>query len=238
MMAVSVEQIFTHLQAIDLFAGLAQTALEEILGAAEEVFFERERTLFWQDDPADVFYVVLDGRVRLTQLTPEGQQVIHNYPGPGEAFGIVAVLREIPFPVAAQTVEDTRLLRWTAEQMKALMLRHPQMALNAIHILSDYVLQFQDRIRELSTEKVERRVARALLRLAEQTGRQAEGGTVIDLKLTRQDIAEMTGTTLFTVSRCLSKWQAQGWLDGGGEQIVLKDATALKGVAEDLIEGG
>ncbi len=235
-MAIDIAQILTHLELVDLFAGLAPAALQEVADAADEVVLESDTTLFWQDDPAEMFYVVLEGRVRLTQLTAEGQQVILNHPGPGEAFGVVAVLREIPFPVTAQTVEPTRLMRWTAEGMKQLMLRHPQMALNAIRILSGYVMQFQDRIRELSTEKVERRVARALLRLAEQTGRAVAGGLAIELRLTRQDIAEMTGTTLFTVSRTLSKWQSDDYLASKGEKIVLKDLPALRRIAEDLPE--
>lgn len=235
-MAIELTQILTHLEQVDLFAGLEAEALREIADAADEIVLEHDETLFWQDDPAEMFYVVLEGRVRLTQLTAEGQQVILNHPGPGEAFGVVAVLREINFPVTAQAVEPTRLMRWTAEGMKGLMLRYPQMAINAIRILSGYVLQFQDRIRELSTEKVERRVARALLRLAEQTGRAVVGGLAIELRLTRQDIAEMTGTTLFTVSRTLSKWQTEDYLASKGEQIVLKDLPALRRIAEDLPE--
>lgn len=223
-----------HLKQVELFENLSHRDLELILGAAYEQTFKEDKYLFFQGDPADVFYVLLEGHIKLSQLTPEGNQVILHYLNPGEAFGIIAVLRKIDFPVTAQVVEDCRVLAWDHQTMKQLMLRHPQMTLNAIQILSKHILQFQNRIRELATERVERRIARALLRLAQQSGRKAEEGITIDLGLTRQDIAEMAGTTMYTVSRTLSKWQSEDLLDWRGEMIVIKSPHELVNIAEDL----
>ena len=190
--------------------------------------------LFRQEDEAVYFWLLAKGRVRLSQITAEGEQVILHIAGPGEALGIVAVLSHFPYPVSAQAIEASTLLRWEAEQMQALMLRYPRMALNAVEILAEHVRHFQDRIRELATERVERRIARALLRLARQTGRRIPEGVLLDLPLTRQDLAEMCGTTLYTVSRTLSAWEQAGILSTGRARVVVRTPHRLVAIAEDL----
>ncbi len=186
------------------------------------------------DDPAGAFYVCLEGRIKLSQLTPEGNQVTMHLPGPGEAFGIIAVLRGIRFPVTAQAVEDSLVLAWKDSAIKRWLQDEPQIALNSIRILSSYIENFQDRIKELSTERVERRLARTLLRLVQQTGQKEASGIRINVHLSRQDIAEMAGTTLYTVSRTLRKWESEGLVDCSGPQILIKQPHQLVGVADDL----
>jgi CRP-like cAMP-binding protein len=114
------------------------------------------------------------------------------------------------------------------------MLDCPRLALNGMKVIAGRFAELQDRYRELATERVERRVARALLRLVRQVGRQIEGGVLIDMPLSRQDLAEMTGTTLYTVSRILSKWEERGLVDGGRERVVLRKSHELVIIAEDL----
>jgi CRP-like cAMP-binding protein len=89
------------------------------------------------------------------------------------------------------------------------------------------------RVLEMSTQQVERRVAHALLRLARQAGRKVEQSVEIDFPISRQDIAEMTGTTLHTVSRTLSAWERQGLIESGRQRIVLRDPHRLFALAED-----
>lgn len=220
------------LSEVEFFRGVSPAELDAILRLADLNSFEAEEYLFFQGDPADVFYIVVDGRVKLTQVNEEGVQVILNYPGPGEAFGIVAVLREMAFPVTAQTVEPTRLLAWNDDQLKAMILDYPQLGLNAIRILSKFIVEFQERIKELSTERVEQRVARTLLRLAGAEGLDDSGALAIEFRLTRQDIAEMSGATLFTISRILSAWEREGLLGSDAQHLTLLQPGRLRAVAE------
>ncbi len=228
------QAIINYLQTIELFQGLGEEQLSLILQDSYQQHFEKDAYLFFQDDPASAFYVVLSGRIKLSQLTPEGHQVIMHLPGPGEAFGIIAVLREIHFPVTAQAVEDSTVIVWKDEAMKEWIKREPQISFNSIRILSKFIENFQDRIKELSTERVERRLARTLLRLAQQTGQKEVNGIRIQMHLSRQDIAEMTGTTLFTVSRTLRKWELNGLLDCSGHQILITNPHELVNIADDL----
>lgn len=222
------------LQSLELFKGLTAGELGLIEKAAQLRRFESDAFLYFQGDPAIYLHVLLEGSVKLSQVTPEGQQVILRYASPGEAFAVIAVLSKIDYPVTAQAAEDSLTLIWGRKTMKALMLRHPQLALNALEVLSRRTREFQDRIRELATERVERRIARALLRLARQTGRKVEEGVLIEMPLSRQDLAEMTGTTLYTVSRTLSQWESKGLIKSGREQVTIVFPHGLVTIAEDL----
>jgi CRP-like cAMP-binding protein len=198
---------------------------------------QEDSFLIHQGDPATHLYVLLSGRLKLTQVTVEGQQVLLRYALPGEAFAILAVLSDTLFPTSVQAVEDSLVAAWDKESMQKLMLEYPKVALRALTILARHTREFQDRIRELSTERVERRIARALVRLARQTGRKVKEGILLDLPLSRQDLAELTGATLFTVSRTLSQWENQGLIRSGREKIVILFPHGLVTIAEDLPPG-
>jgi CRP-like cAMP-binding protein len=103
-----------------------------------------------------------------------------------------------------------------------------------MRLLSERLREVQERFRELATERVAQRIARALLRLVRQAGRRVKNGVLIDMPLSRQDLAEMTGTTLYTVSRTLSEWESRGILESGREKVLVKRPHALVAIAEDL----
>jgi CRP-like cAMP-binding protein len=217
-----------------LFSDLQPAEMARVLESAQRVRMEADEFLFFQEDPAKKIFVLLEGRLKLAQLTPDGQQVILRYITPGEVFGVVAVLSEMKYPVSAQAVDASKLLAWDQKSMKLLMAAYPALSLNAISIMGSRVKEFQDRIRELSTERVERRIARTLLRLARQTGEKTPEGVLINLPLTRQDLAEMSGTTLFTVSRTLSQWETKGLIQAGRERVLIRFPHGLVSIAEDL----
>lgn len=228
------EEALNWLAEAPLFQGLSFAEHQAALRAARRRQVRREAFFFQQGDPASALYVLTAGRVRLTQVTPEGDQVILHLVHPGEMFGGIAVLGDATYPVSAQALEDCQALAWDGEGMAGLMERTPRLALNALRLLAGRVQELQDRVRELATERVERRVARTLLRLARQAGRKVENGVLIDLPLSRQDLAEMTGTTLFTVSRVLSRWEQQGLVEAGRERVLIRFPHGLVRIAEDL----
>jgi CRP-like cAMP-binding protein len=224
------------IQSIPLFKGLNQAELRRVVESGVRRKVREDQYLYHEADPATTVYVLLQGRIKLTQVTPDGQQIILSYAGPGEAFGVIAVLSEVSYPVSAQAVEDSQVIGWDQGRMEYLMQQYPRIGLNAVRILAGRIREFQDRVRELSTERVERRIARALLRLAQQAGRKTPDGVLINLPLSRQDLAQMTGTTLFTVSRTLSQWETRGIIQAGREQVTIRYPHGLVSIAEDLPE--
>ncbi len=227
-------EIAKHLSQELLFRNLSEEGLRAVVAAAHSQTVEAGAFLFYQDDPAERIYLLCEGRLKLAQLSPDGQQVIMRVATPWMLIAAIGVVEGAVYPVSAEAAETSRVLYWSQAEMLALIERYPALALNAMRLLAGHVREFQDRYRELATERVERRLARAILRLASQAGRKTDEGVLLDLPLTRQDLAEMTGTTLYTVSRILSQWESQGLVLAGRERVVIRFPHGLVRVAEDL----
>lgn len=217
-----------------LFAGVGSEACRQAVGAAWERSAAPGEVLFRQGEAAATLYLMLEGRVKLTQLGADGQEVVIRFIAPGGLIAALAVLDQGPYPVTATAVTATRLLAWPRETFAALMQRTPALAVNAMRLLSERLREMQQRFREVATERVAQRVARALVRLIRQVGRKTDAGVLIDMPLSRQDLAEMTGTTLYTVSRILSDWEASGLVASGRERITVRAPHRLATIAEDL----
>lgn len=216
------------------FRELHMAGLQVVLQAAHQRGVERNAFFYHQGEPATTFYVLVQGEAKLTHVTPEGNQMLMRFAGPGECFGGVAALSSAVYPLSAQAVEDCLALVWDGKTLAGLMERYPRIALNMLEVMVGHYRRLLDRYQELATERVEQRVARALLRLARQVGQKEEDGILIDLPLSREDLADMTGTTLYTVSRILSRWEHRGLVKTGRERVFIRRPHALVDIAEDL----
>ena len=217
-----------------LFQGLDPRDMAAIVAAAQRRRVARQEFFFHQGAPASALHLLAQGQTKLVQTTPEGHQVVVRIVGPGDMFGGVALLGDAVYPASAQAIGASEALVWPAPVIARLMARHPALALNALRVLAQRLGEVQDRYRELATERVEQRVARALVRLARHAGQREDRGVRIDMALTRQDLAELTGTTLYTVSRILSAWQERGLVDSGRTRVLIRDPHGLVAIAEDL----
>lgn len=217
---------------VPLFTDVDASVLADVLAVARLRRMDAGGFFFHENDPATHLYVLTEGRLKITQLTPEGHQVIHMLLTAGQPFGGVAALGEGTYPVTAEAVEECVALSWDANTMTRLMRKYPDIAINTARFLARRFHELQVQHRQLMTERVERRVARALLKLAGDAGREAPGGVEIDFPLSRQDLAEMTGTTLFTVSRLLSGWDEKGLIRAERQRVTVLDPAALQVVAE------
>lgn len=231
---VTASDALSLLTASDIFRGIDDETLTAIYEAAYRRRIRAHEYFFHQDEEATTFYMVLEGRARLVQLTPEGHQVIIRYVGPGDGIGIIVALSEIPYPLSAEAVTDCLTLAWDRNTTLHFMETCPAMAMNGMRMVASRFRDLQRRYRELATERVERRVARTLLRLTRQTGKRTEEGVLLDLPLSRQDLGELTGTTLYTVSRILSRWEQDGLISTGRERVIVCKPHALVAIAEDL----
>jgi CRP-like cAMP-binding protein len=224
------------LRPVALFAGLADSELAQLAAAAVPRTVETEGFFFYQGDPAERIFVLTKGQVKLTQSNPDGQQVLLRIAGPNDLFGGIGMMLEKTYPASAQAAEISTALSWARPTIMEFATRFPKLALNAMQLMSGQVQEFQDRFRQMATERVERRLARTLIRLAAQSGKKTPDGVLINLPLTRQDLAEMTGTTLYTVSRILSGWEDKGLVGLGRERVIVRYPHGLVRIAEDLPE--
>ena len=217
---------------LPLFAGLAPAELDAILAEARSIRYPKNSAVFEEGGDAHSFFVLLHGHVRASKMTPAGQQVVVRYVTPGEIFGVAPAIGLTKYPATATAVDDSVALAWPSAAWPRLVAQHPTIATNTLETVGSRLQETHTRVIEMSTQQVERRVAHALLRLARQAGRKVEQGVEIDFPISRQDIAEMTGTTLHTVSRTLSAWESQGLIESGRQRVVLRDPHRLFVLAE------
>ncbi len=208
-------------------AGLDPAEIHTFIGQGRLRQVAKGSFLFQQGDPATFFYIITQGRIKLVQLSSEGQQITLRYFSPGDGLGVIAALSQMPYPATAEVLEDTTVLFWDRETTRELMLQIPQLALNGMEMIAGRFARLQGLYLEMATQQVEQRIALTLLRLVRQFGRRVEDGVLIDIPLTRQDLAEMTGTNLYNVSRILSKWEQAGTVQTGRKQVILCRAHDL-----------
>jgi CRP-like cAMP-binding protein len=217
---------------LPLFAGFAADELGEILREARSVRYPKHSAVFEQGQQAHSFFVLLHGHVRASKTTPAGEQIVVRYVAPGETFGVAMAIGLQHYPATATAVDDSVALLWPSGAWPRLVAKFPALATNTLQTIGARLQETHTRVVEMSTQQVEQRIAHALLRLAKQSGRKVEHGVEIDFPISRQDIAQMTGTTLHTVSRTLSSWESRGLIESGRQRIVLLEPHKLFVLAE------
>lgn len=196
---------------------------------------EEGEYFFLQGDESTHAYVLLSGRVKLVQVTPNGQQITLRIMTSGQTYGGIALLSPPKgYPATAQAMEDSIAISWNTNQLRKWASNDSTLSFNTMQIMHGYIMDLQERQAGLTSERVEQRIARSLLKLAAQSGKKVDEGVLINMKLTRQDIAEMSGTTLFTVSRTLTEWERAGLLKIGRERVMICNPHGLVQIADDL----
>lgn len=214
-----------------IFDGLTGDERQAWLRDSSPLELRRGETVARQGEPADRFCLVESGLLKLLQLTPDGRELIVRFVGPAEPFGGVVALNRAAYPVTALAATPTRLRAWTRETLARLLDVFPQVRHNITREMAEHMTDALTRVRELATERVGQRLAHTLLRLMHQVGEDAPGGLLIPVPLTRQELADLTGTTLYTVSRTLSKWQADGVLETSGRRLLIRSPRQLEALA-------
>jgi CRP/FNR family transcriptional regulator, nitrogen oxide reductase regulator len=221
----------------NLFQDVSAESFDQVMESGILRSVEGGGFFFMQGDPAVHAYVLVSGRVKMVQIAPNGQQITLRIMTPGQTFGGIAILKpESGYPAASHAEEDSTAMAWDTAHLRELAKKEPSIAMNAMQLMHGYITELQERQQALVTGRVEQRIARILLKLAADSGKKVEDGVLIDLPLTRQDVAEMSGTTLFTVSRTMSEWERNGLLKIGREQVIIREPHGLVKIADDLVK--
>lgn len=219
------------------FARLSEDEITQVLETAVSRRYGPGSVVFEQGGAASHFSVLLNGRLRVTQVTPTGEQVVVRMVNPGDIFGIARALRLRAYPGTATAVVESLALNWPMEHWEPLVERYPSFAASVIGLIGERLLEAQSRIREISTEVVERRVGHTVLRLVQQSGVREAEGIRIDFPISKQDLAEMAGTTLHTVSRILTAWEHAHLVDTGRQKLMVRDPHRLLLIADGIEPG-
>jgi CRP-like cAMP-binding protein len=222
-----------YLRTFPIFAGLTERDVEELLRETQLIRYRKGETVFSQGGEAASFFLLKQGRLRVVKVTLDGRQVVVRYVVPGDIFGVAMAFGRETYPASAVAVADSVVLAWPSAAWPRLATKFPQLTMNTLQAVGRRLYEAHDRVVEASTERVELRVAHALLRLAAQSpvvnGR-------IDLSVSRQDLAEMAGTTLFSVSRILKSWEGRSLVVSGRQRVTILNIASLQAFVEQTDE--
>lgn len=225
-----------ELKQVVVFQNATEADLNLILENSITRSIEEGSFFFLQGDEATYLYVLTSGQVKLMQSNPSGQQVNLRTIYPWQMFGALGAVRSDnpTYPATAQTLEDSTALAVPSLFLRSMLETRPYLSFDLMTLMTSYIQEMQARYRELATEKVEQRVANALVRLAGQSGTRADKEAGVELSFSRQDVAEMTGTTLYTISRLFSEWERRGILKTGREKITVLKPHDLVRIADGM----
>ena len=219
------------LRRITLFRRLSVDARARVAHVARLKTYDRGDLIFTEGDPGDVFIAIVTGRVKVFKSTPAGKEIILEIFGPGDPLGAVAVYEGMPFPASAITLEPTECLRIDQPSFFALLEQDPALVRGLLSGLTLRLAELTRRLAELTGARVETRFARLFLKLCEQIGKPARGGVFVGMALTRQELADLTGTTIETAIRIMSRWQKEDVVHTEKDGFVILDRAALDEVS-------
>lgn len=213
--------------ALPPFRKLSQSQIREILDQARPQRIDANTAVFDEGARATRFFLLLDGHIRVVKTTPDGEQVIAMHIASGQLFGIAAALGKTHYPATAVAARECLVLSWPNSLWQQFVTNYDGFATETYKAVGDRLEEVNMRVVEMATQQVEQRVAAVILRLINQAGKKTETGIEIDFPITRQDISEMTGTTLHTVSRLLSAWEKKGIVASKRSRVTVAQPHAL-----------
>ncbi|MGC1454647.1 MAG: Crp/Fnr family transcriptional regulator [Nitrospirota bacterium] len=216
-----------NLKKIDLFKNLSDEELKELSNYITTVEFRKKDDIFTEGDAPEWFYIVSTGKVKVTKISHDGKEIILEIISPYDIFGGVAVLRNFPYPANAVAMEDSEILKISRKNLMRLVDRFPNLMYFIALQLGDRMKSSFDTLKNIALERVEARIAALLLKLGNKVGVETREGLMIDMRLTKQDVADMVGTTVETSIRTFSKFKKDGLVMDADGKIIIKNREGL-----------
>lgn len=228
-MTSSVDEV---IRTSSLFRRVAPEDRQRLAAVAHLKSYSRGDLIFREGDPSDAFYTIISGRVKIFKMLPSGKDVILEIFGAGDPLGAIAAYEGRPFPASAMALEETTCLVLARGAFFALLEQHPSFVRGLLVGMTQRLVELTNRLAELSGGRIEARLARLFLKLADNSGRAERGGVFIALPLSRQELADLTGTTIETCIRIMSRWGKQQVLVTEKDGFLVLDRAALEEAAE------
>jgi CRP-like cAMP-binding protein len=226
-------EIDALLAATPVFKKLAPADRRTVAKAATLKRYEKGQVIFEEDSPSDAFYTIVSGRVKIFKMLPTGKDVILEVFGKGDPLGAIAVYDGRPFPASAVALEDTVCIVIPRPIFFRLLEEHPSLVRGLMLGFTVRLVEMANRLAQLSGSRIEPRFARLFLKLAKEMGKPERGGTFLPLALSRQELADMTGTTIETAIRIMSRWGKEEVVRTEKDGFVILDRQALETTAAE-----
>lgn len=219
------------IQQVPLYRRLSAEDREELAAACRVERYQRGDVVFAEGDPATDFFTVVEGRIKVFKGMPDGRIVILEIFGSGDPVGAVAVYEGLPYPATAVALEPTLCLRTPRQDFYTLLEHRPSLVRGLLMALTHRLVLLTNRLAERTGGRVETRFARLFLKLSDDIGRPDRSGIFIPLALSRQELADLLGTTVETCIRIMSRWGKEGIVQTEKEGFFVSDFEALESLA-------
>lgn len=225
----------SKLREIPILSFLKDSDLKSLTSGMTEARYDRGQYIFKEGDPAEWFHVLTSGTVKCVKSSAEGKEAVLKVLVPGDLFCCeAAVFDGKPHPGCALTMGPTTVLKIRKEAYFRLIKQNPEAALEIIKYLGNRLSEAQETAKTFALERADQRIASLLAKLAERLGKETPNGLLLEIRLTRQDLADMAGLALETTIRMISKLTRKGLLGKSGRCLVIKDLKRLKILAESV----
>jgi CRP/FNR family transcriptional regulator len=231
MIAVVIPSALDLLARTPIFRRLKPDDRARVAEVSHVATYARGDVIFGEGDAAESFFVVASGRVKVSKLTPGGKEVILEIFGVGDPLGAVAVYEGFPFPASATALEDTICVLIPRQQFFQLLERHPSLVRGLLLGLTTRLVELTNRLAELTGTRVEARLARLFLKMADEIGQTDSRGAFIPMALSRQELADLTGTTIETAIRVMSRWNKQHLVHTEKDGFVILNREGLESLS-------
>ncbi len=211
-----------------IFSDFSEAELGEVAKLVAERSFKKGVTIFNEGQPGVAFYIIFSGRVKVAKLAEDGRELIFGIFGNGALFGDVPVFDGGPYPATATTLVETEVYQINRDDFERMVVADPRISLKIIRVLGKRLRQAHGFVMDIAMKSVPQKLSAALLKLADEYGRPSKAGTIIDLPLSRLELAELIGVTRETATRELSKFSQAGTIKLSGKQITVVDRVKLK----------
>ncbi len=215
-----------------LFEGLSEAELALVDGQFHARGFSTGDAIYHFGEPASHFYVVTNGLVKTTRSSADGRETVLDILGSGDFFGALPALGPHAYADTAWAMSPLCILGLDADAFETIMERFPSVSRATLRGVSRRLTESQDAVHLLAGASLERRLAATLLFLAEKNGTPWDGGTLVQIPLSRDDLAAMTGAATESVSRLLSTWRKADLIDTGRRWVAICDHEALEALRD------
>ena len=222
-----------QLRRTPLFRRISPEDRAHIAAVARLKQYDRGALIFAEADPADAFMAIVEGRVKIFKTTPGGKEIILEIFGAGDPLGAVAVYENMALPASAVALEPTTCLTIARQDFFRLLEQHPALVRGLLSGLTLRLAELTRRLAELTGSRVETRLARLFLKLADRMGVAGRGGIVVPMPLARQELADLIGTTIETSIRIMSRWQKDDIVHTEKDGFVILDRPTLEQMAAE-----
>jgi CRP-like cAMP-binding protein len=234
---IQTERVRSAIRSVPMFRGLSAEDQRRLESMAAVRDYERGDFLWREGDPAESLTIILKGRVKIVRHADAGDVILELF-GEGEPVGAIAVYNYMPYPASAVCLEPVTLLVIPRREYFELLDRNPEFARAIIRELTRLTVALTRKLGEQRGQKVDARIARLFLALADRMGRDSKDGVEIPIQLTRQEVADLVGTTVESAIRVLSRWGREGVLVTGEKRFVIPSKARLQALAEGGEESG